>query len=885
MPVERYSSRRSQLSGTFLNARLEGAVAYDRIAGYFRSSVFEVAGEAFEAVQGPIRIVCNSDLDPADVTTGRITAQAQRTEWCEGEPEKMTETQRPRYERLAKMLRSGQVTVRVLPDASFGLIHGKAGVIRYKAGRALSFIGSMNETREGWAHHYELLWEDDSEAAVRWVQEEFDTLWTHRDARDLSEAIVEDVERILARVVVPVADWKPHGIAEPQAPFVEAPVERRAVGLAPYQKAFVCAVMKEIETYGNARFLLADDVGLGKTVQLGMAAEIIALTSNKPVLVLAPKNLLPQWQDELLDMLTAPSARWEVGHWITEDGSEWPGPADCCPRRIGLFPTSLIIAGSESVEPLLDLRYACVVLDEAHRARQSRVLGADPSPTKLLRFMGRIASRAETLLLGTATPIQTHREELFDLMRLLANGCERVLGGPYAPWNSPTLAMDLVSGHKVPSNYAEIWSWLHSPLPSRGEDQLTERIRDELALPAHAWQAPFDGDRELSESLRISIEFEGPRALREHNPFVRHVIKRRRRDLRHPDGMPYFPDIGIRLHGEGVADALEMPPNMTAAYEDAREFCVLVSRLHPSAGLLKTLLLRRIGSSLRAGLRTAEKLLERERRDEAASEEDEDLTHEEQGLTFGPEEAGVLRRASQRLRDAGNDDPKLVQILARLRRDGWRERGCILFSQYKDTALWTAEQLSAAFPNDLIGVYGGGGDIMTLLSGVRQSATRREIQAKVRDRSLRILVATDAASEGLNLQRLQTLVNIDLPWNPARLEQRKGRIERIGQEAPVIDILNLRYRGSVEDDVHATLSHRLQQIRDVFGTVPDTLEDVWVKTAQGQIEEAKLRIEELPRSHPFDVRYAAPAAAREWDKSSRVLDRADILSVLRRPWK
>jgi hypothetical protein len=64
------------------------------------------------------------------------------------------------------------------------------------------------------------------------------------------------------------------------------------------------------------------------------------------------------------------------------------------------------------------------------------------------------------------------------------------------------------------------------------------------------------------------------------------------------------------------------------------------------------------------------------------------------------------------------------------------------------------------------------------------------------------LVATDAASECLNLQRL--------PWNPARLEQRKGRIDRSGQLAAAIDILNLRYRGSVEDEVHSALSPRLQ---------------------------------------------------------------------------
>ena len=81
------------------------------------------------------------------------------------------------------------------------------------------------------------------------------------------------------------------------------------------------------------------------------------------------------------------------------------------------------------------------------------------------------------------------------------------------------------------------------------------------------------------------------------------------------------------------------------------------------------------------------------------------------------------------------------------------------------------------------------------------------------------MVAADAESEGLNLHRLETLINIDLPWNPARLEQRKGRIDRIGQLAARIDVLNLRYRGSVEDEVHHTLSLRLEQIRAIFGTI------------------------------------------------------------------
>jgi hypothetical protein len=124
----------------------------------------------------------------------------------------------------------------------------------------------------------------------------------------------------------------------------------------------------------------------------------------------------------------------------------------------------------------------------------------------------------------------------------------------------------------------------------------------------------------------------------------------------------------------------------------------------------------------------------------------------------------------------------------------------------------------------------------------------------------------------------------DLPWNPARLEQRKGRIDRIGQLAAAIDILNLRYRGSVEDEVHSALSSRLQQIRSIFGTIPDTLEDVWVATALGEIEEARRRISEVPSRHPFDLRYAQDLPETAWERCAEVLDHYDVLRVMKQPW-
>jgi superfamily II DNA or RNA helicase len=878
MALRRFSSRLEQLSRGFLDRRLNGAVAYDRIAGYFRSSVFEVAGEAFEKVDGPIRIVCNSGLDVRDVDVAR----ALFSDWCEGEPERMTERQRPRYERLSRLLRARRVDVRVLPDASFGLIHGKAGVIRYRDGRDICFLGSINETGEAWSLHYELLWEDEDPASVAWVQSEFDALWNHRDARPLGAAVVEDVERILNRRVVQVAEWDLP--TETQAPFIEAPASRQGVGLAPHQRAFVARVVRDIDLYGQARFILADDVGLGKTLQLGMAAEIAALTSDLPVLVLAPKNLLLQWQEELDRMLAVPTARWVDGHWVTEDGVVWPWAPDACPRRIGLFPTSLVTAGSETAQTLLRRRYSCVVLDEAHRAHPQRARGQAREPNKLLGFMLELAARAKTVLLATATPVQLDRMELYDLMRILHRGCERVLGGVGSSWvHDPSGAMDLVGGQAdPPTSVASLWSWLRDPLIPVGEHPIATQLRAQLGVP-HSETSAAVGDLDrLGPALRRRLEALGGDLIRNHNPFVRHVIKRRRRDLRAADGSPVFREVPVNLHGEADDEALLMSEAMASAYEDARAYCQRIAKIRPGAGVLKTVLLRRIGSSLRAGLLTARKL--RDGDEATLLAEEEEGVGADTGSAVELHALELLNNAIEKMEAAGDADPKFERALRYLRHDGWIERGCILFSQYLDTVAWLANQLAHAFPTHTIGIYGGQGNSFLIEGDRRRGAAREEIQKRVRERSLRVLVATDAASEGLNLQRLETLVNIDLPWNPARLEQRKGRIDRIGQQAASIDVLNLRYRGSVEDDVHHALSSRLQQIREIFGTIPDTLEDAWVAVATGEVEEAKRRIEEVPSRHPFDIRYAADLPETAWERCAQVLDRYDVQRLLRAAW-
>src|SRR5690625_1344354 len=174
--INRYSSRRESLSDSLFNRKLKNAQSYDRIAGYFSSSILEIAGEEIESIKGKVRVICNSELDARDVATAKSAALGIRKEWCDFKPENLKNSSK-RFNRLYKLLSSGKMEVRVLPNDKFGLMHGKAGIITSKDGRQTSFLGSANETFSGWKSNYELVWEDSSKEAIKWVQEEFDSLW------------------------------------------------------------------------------------------------------------------------------------------------------------------------------------------------------------------------------------------------------------------------------------------------------------------------------------------------------------------------------------------------------------------------------------------------------------------------------------------------------------------------------------------------------------------------------------------------------------------------------------------------------------------------------------------------------------------------------------
>jgi hypothetical protein len=454
-----------------------------------------------------------------------------------------------------------------------------------------------------------------------------------------------------------------------------------------------------------------------------------------------------------------------------------------------------------------------------------------------------------------------------------------------------------VKGEESPVDEHDAWEWLRNPIPPASEDALFAMLRLQLGLPDRVFFTDRGfGSLGFLEKQALGQALE-PGFLREHNPFVRHTVLRRRQTLEdaglleriaveiHPD--PEAPPgkyPGVELSGLGLLTNLPFD----LAYKAAEAFTAALQKRTKAAGFMKTMLLQRICSSFASGRSTALKMLKRE------AFEDEDQSREMQdalsGLTF--EEAGHLRIIAEELSRPEARDPKVGAVryfLTENRTEGktWLEHGCIVFSQYYDTSYSLGAELALALPGEPVGVYAGAGKSGLFRGKDFASVEREEIKKAVKAREIRLLVATDAACEGLNLQTLGTLINVDLPWNPARLEQRLGRIKRLGQVRRTVDMLNLVYHETQDETVYQVLSRRMKDRYDIFGGLPDTIEDDWIESVEqlDQMMNEYIHLRNRARD-VFELRYQEtidPDKDR-WELCSRVLARRDIVDRLSAPW-
>jgi hypothetical protein len=919
--IQRFSSRTHRLDQTVLTKYLKEARRYHRIAGYFTSSLFEIAGEYLEGIE-EVRIVCNSDVHSADVKVAQIHASKLLGRLNSLPVEAEALLHRPRYQWLYGFLDQHPNAIRVAPDDFCGFVHGKAGVIELRDGRRIGFMGSMNETRPGWQENYEIVWADESPEGVDWIQAEFDALWER--AVELPRVIVQEIGRRAHRREIHIEDETVDEVGLAPAALVESPMYQEGLSLQPWQRAFVVECLKHQRWHGVVRLLIADEVGLGKTLSLATAALALTLLSEKelaqqgalsrrrPIAIFAPATLTEQWQTELLDKLGLPCARWSSQKkiWLDPEGRAIsPQGAEHivkCPFRIGIISTGLIIQPTRERDLLSQMNFEILIQDESHKSRTKRGLGKDAGqPNSLLRFMLDAAGRSRHVLLGTATPMQTEVSDLWDQLRILHQGDGRfVLGNELSPWHNPEEVVPLVTQNEPIQNPEFAWNLLRSPLPplDSSEESDFRRVMHEIRGELGLKDQDFDVSKSLADLHDIHDDLEdlfdseqnGMSFFQRHNPIVRHVVLRKRKVL---EEAGLLQKVSVELHPNQEHSrepnafaalfqrrALRTDEAFDRAYAAAEAFGAAYGQRVKGAGFMKNLLKQRLCSSCVAGLNTAQQLLEKQMGDDELELE---TTAMNDILEISDKEQEALQDLIDALEQMQGEDPKLKAVKHYLTKESWVQHGCIIFSQYYDTAAWVAEHIAALFPEQLVGLYAGAGKSALFRSPSDRSDTAREtLKRMVEDQSVRIMVATDAACEGLNLQRLGTLINIDLPWNPTRLEQRIGRIKRFGQTRPKVDMLNLVYQDTVDETIYERLSERMKDRFDLFGSLPDTIEDEWIDQVETLDEKLDEYICAQKRVNGFDIRYNTNLDAEEdeWRNCAEVLSRRSIDALMRRGW-
>ena len=641
--------------------------------------------------------------------------------------------------------------------------------------------------------NYELLWEDDDPDTIAWVQEEVDALWNDSRAVDLSccPFIQQDVQRIIRRKVIEPEEWKasddPTSAAATAA--VETPVYRREQGLWPHQKYFARLAL-ERHRLGGARLILADQVGLGKTIQLAMAGMLMALDdpNGGPILVLAPKPLLRQWQDEFMELLLLPSARWNGRAWVDENDLEYPWDGARAlanvPGGSAWFPGTGSAWTGEALRQLLGSRYTCVIVDEAHRARRRKVPRVEAAPKRSTIRASRTMSwpsfgRSGRERRACCSPLP--RRSSFTrwspgisctpfprgMKESSGGGLGRALGFVPAVASESRLAKQ--GCQAMTSGMARNTS--RDPLPSRHEDSRMRRIRDHLDAGDIRWQFSPESIDRLSPAIRRVQLRNGllPDYGTRFNPLLRCIVRRTRGYLENmvnpATGSYFLPKVSVRLFGEEDESALNLGGYLQEAYQEAEHFSELLQQRVRGAGFFKTLLLRRLGSSMEAGRRTIRRLLGAD--SDAPDDEDEDDAEEDepaqvadhQGASefknFTDAELSSLNRCLELLRQGGANDPKLEALISYLLGTNdhasarWLDLGCILFSQYYDTVRWVGDELAKRpeFEELDIGLYAGSNRSGFWRGGRFQRCDRNDLKARVRAGELRLLLGTDAASE------------------------------------------------------------------------------------------------------------------------------------------
>lgn len=513
------------------------------------------------------------------------------------------------------------------------------------------------------------------------------------------------------------------------------------------------------------RYLLADDPGAGKTIMAGLyIKELILRGQLRRCLIVVPGGLIDQWQQELFEKF---NLTFQALKTINKDDLNIANPFlsdDLVIARMD----QLARADEDVLSTLDDSYWDLVIVDEAHRMSASYSgFGGGLKETRRYSLGKRLSVVTSGFLLMTATPHSGNQANFEAFLALL----------------DP----DMFAGKPI-----------HSQALAVTEGTMRRLVKEDLLT--------FDGTPLFPPRRSQSVEYEFSPQEKELYELVTEYVKTEMNRAKKVADTRVQGNIGFALTvlqrrlassplaiRNSLSRRLARLKNWLSEVEDAGEKMITVADDHLSSELdydeLSPEELERADEEFGSAKATAARTVE-ELKAEISSLES-------------------LEAASQKLLESG-DDRKWLELKSILesKPDGNQEIDkIIIFTEHKDTLDYLTQRLGELLgdPEALVEIHGG-------------MSRRDRLDAKGRftnEAKVRVLVATDAAGEGLNLQRAHFMVNYDLPWNPNRIEQRFGRIHRIGQ-TEVCFLWNLIAKNSREGQVFSSLFKKIQAQSDAY---------------------------------------------------------------------
>ncbi|MCR4406442.1 MAG: helicase-related protein [Anaerolineae bacterium] len=872
---------------------LSASIRYDRMTGFFTSSALAVAAAGVAhliANGGQMRLLVGAQLEPDDVEAIRaghdlreaVAACLSRTL---PDPETLADQiMRDRLAALAWMVAAGSLEIRVvLPKGPDGLpipapeardyFHPKVGIFTDAQGNQVAFSGSVNESETGWQHNYEQFMVFCSWAEGRvYVAEalgRFERLWAQREPDWVSLPIPEAVRQKLLRytpATAPTRDPLERAWEE-----VRERVSRMVLAPALQQERIICQFLRDapylvgatglgaatcaivpwphqqvvsrqvLSTYPT-RYLLADEVGLGKTIEAGLVLRQLWLSGIvRRALILAPKSVLRQWQEELYEKfaLNVPIYDGAVFRdiWGNEHTPTTLNPWDGVELALA---SSQLVKREERRRALLEARpWDLVIVDEAHHARRRDFLDLSRyRPNRLLELLNPLQARTRGLLLMTATPMQVHPIEVWDLLNLLGLSDEWGADGRHFLRFYDELRRPLDE-----ADWSFIFRLLRSELAMNDgqlDPQLEAQANRELGPVDWAQVRTLVDDPDpgrVIQRLSPKARLMAVTLVKRHTPLRRLVFRNTRPLLREyvrqgllTENVP---------HRQPHLEWIPMRQEERALYERIEEYITRFYRKYENErkglGFVMTVYRRRLTSSFYAVQQSLKRRLAFLRGKAGLGLVEDDLEQEELSLDVDEldladralfhEEIEYVEDFVHALGTLGGNDSKVEQLLKDLRQIFRQRDTVIVFTQYTDTMDFLREQLRQSYGTQVACYSGRGGERWDGVMWV--PVTKEEIKNAFREgEAVKILLCTEAASEGINLQTCGVLINYDMPWNPMRVEQRIGRIDRIGQRYERVWIRNYFYENTVEARVYQALARRINWFQDVVGPLQPILAHV-----------------------------------------------------------